>query len=572
MELVPLGDSGVLVSRVGLGCNAFGRRIDRERTRAVVEAAVDAGITHFDTADVYSGGDSERLLADALRGRRGQVVIATKFGASPGTGVAGGSPQYVRTALDRSLGRLRTDYIDLFYYHMPDGVTPLDETLGALDELRREGKIRAIGCSNLNGRELGHVLAGDVRIDALQNELNLLDREAKAELLPLCREHGVGFVPYRPLAAGLLAREPGDDPRLAALAGQAAALGLTLHELALAWLASISGVASVIPGASSPAQVRANAATADRSVGIVAPMTVGMVIRMEDINNSEHGPLFVGSRQRLASATAVRVLDEQRLVCTNLVGKRMYLVDYNLDSGAYAVKTVVPTTYEGREVETDLIDFDGRDAIVTSNCDERSMSLYRLEGDAIHHVKDLPIRDENAGFCHGVKFVPGRSDVVCAACIGNGRYVFFVSTGTGEVLYKFNNGDWIPRDACFVSHDRVVVAYSRGYPGGAPDDPNEREARASLFSIDLDDRSHELLSEAELPGCQAESCIHHDGKVYVTDQLCDAVIVCEVHGDRIEPTLEIPGYDFPHGVDFLPERNLLAVTNYGSNTIVLRQL
>ena len=287
MRLQELGTSGIQVSRVGLGCNNFGRRLDLAGTRAVVEAALAAGITFFDTADVYGDGDSERFLGEVLEGRREQVVLATKFGFGGGGSAAPGSREFIRGSLDESLERLRTDYVDLYYYHRPDGVTPMTETIGALTELVEEGRVRAIGISNVTVEQLDEaVRAGAVA--AVQNEYSLLDRTVEAEVLPRCRELGVGFVPYFPLASGLLTgkyrrREPAppgtrlegrperltDEAfgRIEALEAHARTHGRTLLELAIAALASESGVASVIAGATSPEQVRENAGAADWELG-----------------------------------------------------------------------------------------------------------------------------------------------------------------------------------------------------------------------------------------------------------------------------------------------------------------
>jgi aryl-alcohol dehydrogenase-like predicted oxidoreductase len=283
-----LGRSDVAVSAVGLGCNNFGRRLDRAGTRAVIDAALDAGITFLDTADIYGGdGASERLIGDALAGRRERVVLATKFGMQMGadSGEPRGSRAYARRALEGSLERLRTDRVDLYYYHEPDGVTPIAETLGALGELADEGKVRTFGVSNLDAGQLREAAApGDMRLVALQNEYSLLERDAERELLPLAREHGISFVPYFPLARGLLTGKfrrgepPPEGTRLAssperltdaafdrieALEAFASERGHTLLELAFAGLASRPGVASVIAGAMSPAQVAANAAAAE---------------------------------------------------------------------------------------------------------------------------------------------------------------------------------------------------------------------------------------------------------------------------------------------------------------------
>jgi aryl-alcohol dehydrogenase-like predicted oxidoreductase len=283
VELVDLGESGLRVSRVGLGCNNFGSRIDRDETRAVVEAALDAGITFFDTAEVYGGGGgSERMLGEILEGRRERVVLATKFGWAPDRGHGG--EEYVRRAIEGSLERLRTDYVDLYYLHKPDPDTPIGDTLRALDELVREGKARAIGCSNFSAEQLVEAdrvarELGTARFTALQNQYNLLRRDDDEGVLPLCRELGVGYVPYFPLASGLLTGKyrPGQPApsgtrlagrqidgerveRVEALARFAADNGHTLLDLAISALASTPGIAGVIAGATSSEQVRANAA------------------------------------------------------------------------------------------------------------------------------------------------------------------------------------------------------------------------------------------------------------------------------------------------------------------------
>jgi aryl-alcohol dehydrogenase-like predicted oxidoreductase len=283
-----MGAAELLVSEVGLGCNNFGRALDLDGTRAVVDAAIEAGITFFDTADVYgNGGGSERLLGEILEGRRDQVVIATKFGWDlGGDEILRGSAEYVRRAIDASLERLRTDHVDLYYYHRPDEVTPFDETLGAMHEVVLAGKARFIGCSNLTAGQLREVSevarrAGITAIVALQNEYSLLERGADEDVLPLCRELGIGFVPYFPLASGLLSgkyRRGSAAPagsrlearperltderfdRVEELERFADAHGRTILELAIGALVSTPGIASAIAGATTAEQVRANAA------------------------------------------------------------------------------------------------------------------------------------------------------------------------------------------------------------------------------------------------------------------------------------------------------------------------
>ncbi len=276
------------VSAVGLGCNNFGTRLDYFATAAVVETALEAGITFFDTADVYGAGRSEEFLGSVLAPHRARVVIATKFGMDMGGGRKGAKPAYVRRAVEDSLRRLKTDRIDLYQLHRPDPETPLEETLGVLDELVASGKVREIGCSYFTAEQLqaARAAAGHgAKFASVQNEFSLLNREPEHGVLEECGRQGLAFLPYYPLASGVLSGKyrPGaaapPDTRLAsnpdwarrfltarnlavadALGAFAAARGHTLLELAVSWLLSRPAVASVIAGASSPAQVEANAA------------------------------------------------------------------------------------------------------------------------------------------------------------------------------------------------------------------------------------------------------------------------------------------------------------------------
>lgn len=284
MEQVELGQSGIRVSRVGLGCNNFGGRIDFDATRAVVEAALEAGITFFDTAEVYGGGNSERFLGELLEGRRDEVVVATKFGWGEQRGHCDGAT--IRSSVEGSLERLRTDHIDLYYVHKPDPDTPLAETLQTLDELVEAGTVRAIGCSNFSAEQLVEAdrvarELGTARFEAVQNRYSLLDRADDTEVLPVCRDLGIGYVPYFPLASGLLTgkyRRGEAAPEGTRLAGReiederlarverlerfAEERGHTILELAISALASTPGMTSVIAGATKPGQIRANVAAA----------------------------------------------------------------------------------------------------------------------------------------------------------------------------------------------------------------------------------------------------------------------------------------------------------------------
>jgi aryl-alcohol dehydrogenase-like predicted oxidoreductase len=272
------------VTVVGLGTNNFGGRIDEDASRAVIDAALDAGVTFFDTADIYGNhGGSETIIGRALEGRREKVVLATKFGKEMGDGATHrGSREYILRALDVSLQRLRTDVVDLYQHHEEDPDTPLEETIGTLDELVAEGRIRAYGTSNYGAHTLrrAKAIAGPGYVSE-QSELSLLRRRHE-DLLPVCRELGLGFIPFFPLASGLLAgkvsradppapgtrlhgRDISDDDleRVERMRAWAEAHGVSLLEAAIGGLLAQEPVASVIAGATKPEQVRANAAAAE---------------------------------------------------------------------------------------------------------------------------------------------------------------------------------------------------------------------------------------------------------------------------------------------------------------------
>ncbi len=294
MKYRRLGDSGLKVSEIGLGCNNFGMRIDQDQTTKVVEAALTAGISLFDTADVYGATQSEVMLGKALGTRRYDIVLATKFGipAGPAPYSGGGSRRYVIRAVEASLKRLGTDYIDLLQMHRPDAETPIDETLRALDDLIAAGKVRYIGNSNFSGWQIADAdwtarSSPRSRFVSAQNQYNLLERNTEHEVLPACERFGLGMLPFFPLASGLLtgkyrrgeaapegtrlavwgergaqALSDRNFDRVEKLTAWAEARNHTLLDLAFAWLLAHPVVSSVIAGATSADQVAANAATA----------------------------------------------------------------------------------------------------------------------------------------------------------------------------------------------------------------------------------------------------------------------------------------------------------------------
>jgi aryl-alcohol dehydrogenase-like predicted oxidoreductase len=290
IETRPLGHSGIQVSAVGLGCNQFGGRLDLEGTRDVINAAISHGITFLDTADIYGATKSEQFMGEVLRNRRDEVVLATKFGMDLGDGWNGprGAPDYIHHAAENSLRRLQTDVIDVYWYHRPDGVTPIGDTLAGLDELVKAGKVRAIGASNFSAAQIREAdqaarERGLTRFTAIQNEYSLLHREPEHEVLPLCAQLELAFIPYYPLASGLLTGKYRRDQaapegaRLSkreeiatdeqwrvveALIGYAQQQGVPLTDVAIGALLTEPAVASVITGATRASQLESNASAA----------------------------------------------------------------------------------------------------------------------------------------------------------------------------------------------------------------------------------------------------------------------------------------------------------------------
>ncbi|MGA8014403.1 MAG: aldo/keto reductase [Candidatus Dormiibacterota bacterium] len=293
MEFRRVGESGLEVSVVGVGCNQFGRRVDGAGVARIVHAAIDAGVSLFDTADIYAQGESERLLGAALRGRREQVIVATKVGGQMGEGpyAVGASRRHIREAVEDSLRRLATDWIDLYQIHFPDADTPIEETLATLDDLVHEGKVRYIGCSNFSGWQIADAdwTAYHHRFNrfiSAQNEYSLLNRAVEADAVPACEHFGLGLLPFFPLSRGLLTGRyqrgvaAPEGSRLSGPQGEefltdanfdiveglsayARRKGTDLLGVAIGGLAAQPAVVSVIAGVSQPEQVLANVAAAE---------------------------------------------------------------------------------------------------------------------------------------------------------------------------------------------------------------------------------------------------------------------------------------------------------------------
>jgi aryl-alcohol dehydrogenase-like predicted oxidoreductase len=306
MEYRTLGRSGLSVSVAGLGCNNFGMRVDEDKSKEVLFAALDAGINFFDTARLYGGGKSEEFMGRILKGRRHEVIYATKFGAGTKAPDLGGSRSHILRSVETSLTALGTDYIDLFQLHYPDAVTPIDETLSALAALVQQGKVRYVGCSNFTGWMIADAAwtsrtSGYAPFVSVQNEWSLLNRALETEVKGAAEKFGLSILPYFPLASGLLTGKvrrgetPPGDSRLAnawfasvltdanfdkieALEGWAKEHDRSLTEVALSWLASQPVVGSVIAGATSAEQVTANASMTKTDLTAAEVAEIGALV------------------------------------------------------------------------------------------------------------------------------------------------------------------------------------------------------------------------------------------------------------------------------------------------------
>ena len=293
-----------------------------------------------------------------------------------------------------------------------------------------------------------------------------------------------------------------------------------------------------------------------------------MVIKLDDINNGGRVVLYIGGRGRLASATAVKLIDSERLVACSLAAQRLYLMRYDVSRGTHQILSCIPTRFRGEDVCSDLFDFDGSDLLLVSNCRHTSATLYRIVNDDLSYVKDVPIRDGSSAFCHGARFVPGEPDIACLTCVRGERNIYSISMATTEIVYQFGHGRWRPHDVCFLDARHMLVVNQQGKPTKGAS--KAYGAEVALVSFDLANRTHEVIAETVFPEAHMDSCQIYGDRVYINNQMRDTVVVCRLVGGQMVYEREIPGYSFPHGLDVAS--NLLAVTNYGNNTIVLTEL
>ena len=279
-------------------------------------------------------------------------------------------------------------------------------------------------------------------------------------------------------------------------------------------------------------------------------------------------PFYAKNRARFAHVTGVKLIDQHTLVCSTLLGQRMYLVHFDQRSGRNRIECEIHTRNRQGDVSTDLLDWDGGSRLLTSDCEAKSVSLYRLDGGRLAYEDTVSIDGPGAGFCHGVKFVPGMADIVCATTTTGDRYTYFLSLTTRRPVYRLGLGGWLPKDVAFIDARRLVICAMNQYIGPSPG--GMIDGKIMLVELDGAWRSHKVIDEIPLAGVVLEGA-HVSGNIaYFADQSADKIHTCRIDGDRLRPGETLEGFSFPHGVDV--RGDLLAVANYGPSTVTLRKL
>jgi len=291
-----------------------------------------------------------------------------------------------------------------------------------------------------------------------------------------------------------------------------------------------------------------------------------MNISFEQRNPKGMTAHWAAGRQRLATCTSVRLIDQHTLVCASLVGQAMYLLNFNLDSGIYRVIERIDTVANGATVCTDLLAFDGKDLLATSNCEDSSVSFYRLAENRLRYESELRIHGADAGFCHGVAFAPD-CDLICVAIQAGGRSLQLWSRTSGELVARYIDPGWMPKDVVFIAPKTILALFSQA--ASAKDVVKKIESKIVLIEFSADWQTHLLRGEWVLHDSQFDCVVHSNGYVFVSDQGHDQV-QCFHLGESLRKIQNFDGYTFPHGIDFDAASGLLAVTSYGDNSLDLR--
>ncbi len=298
-----------------------------------------------------------------------------------------------------------------------------------------------------------------------------------------------------------------------------------------------------------------------------------MKIVLDVPNVTEHGMYYVGNRPRLATVTAVKFISDSLLVASHLVGQSLFLIQFNRFSGQYKVLQMLETQANGNRCSTDLLDYNEKDLILTSNCEHMNASLYQIENHCLTYLETVEMPGIKTGFCHGAKFVSWHPDWVCLATTTGERNLAIIDIQSSKLIYTWNDADWKPKDICFPAPQQVAIMYSMV--------PARKELPAAhvpyvskiqLIEIDSDFKKHRILSETFIEGSHLDGCHFSGNQLYVPSQMYDLVHVFKFTTHQFYHIYDLKGYNFPHGIDIDKEHQLMAVTNYGDHSIYLRRL
>ncbi len=293
-------------------------------------------------------------------------------------------------------------------------------------------------------------------------------------------------------------------------------------------------------------------------------------IKLEDINHTDYGPFYVGKRKRLASCTSVKFIDHQHLVTASMVGQHLYLIQFDIKQGTFKVLSRIRSQSDEAPCSTDLMDYDGNQLILTSNCEAQSASLYRLDRQMIAYEKDLKVKDVKSGFCHGARFVSWRKDLVCLCTTTGDRNIILMETDGQKPILVFNDGEWKPKDVCFPADHLMIILFS--FKAANRKEVSIMKSKLQMVKLHSDLSGYDVITELQIDNSHLDGCHFSNGRLYVPNQNLDNVQVYSVSMTRIKHIFDLQGYSFPHGIDINNEGNLLAVTNYGDNSIDIRQL
>lgn len=298
---------------------------------------------------------------------------------------------------------------------------------------------------------------------------------------------------------------------------------------------------------------------------------MALVIPIENLNRTKYTELYVKDRKRLATATGVNFINKNLIVVTNLVAMKMYLYQMDYDQSEWKLVNEIDTIFDGKPTITDLLDYNGKDLIITSNCDNGCQTIYKLENNNLVHFKDVCDQDSLDGFCHGIRFHPYYHGIICATIFKNCK-INFIDHETNELRYQIcYDVSYRPKDLALINKNKIIVLYTNSRIKQVQTEENFI-TRLVVYEIDLDKKEHRILLTYDVPNSHGDSIIYHNGTVFINNQIKDTIEVFGYKDNKLNKITDISGFSMPHGLSYEPASNLLAVTNYGNNTVSILKL